>query len=95
MKIDFKSKLLSLGNEIKEDEGNKVFTLGSACILALLRAPTDEGEVKFKRAKLAERIHVAHQYLDITPEESTVLKEVIGRVFAPHVVGASWDILNG
>lgn len=99
MKIDFSSVLKGLdGKELKGDlKGEKSLTLGSVCVESLMASFPDEerlsGNDKVKRFKLAQKIY-NRTPVDITVEDASLIKELIGKAYGPLIVGQVWDLLE-
>lgn len=98
MKINFDSTLKHIDGKdltIKEGVG---LTLKAACIESLMQITDSDrnasGEVKFKRYELAVKVSAGGE-VEITPEEATMLKERVGEVYGPAVVGPAYKLLNG
>jgi len=53
------------------------------------------GEEKFKKFKLASKISDADGPVDLKSEEISLLKKLIGELYAPVIVGRAWDMLEG
>lgn len=91
MKVDVDTTL-------KHIDGNDLpLTLKKACIEALMAQTQDDrasGEVKFKRYELAVKVN-SGATVDISPEEAAMLKDLIGKVYGPGVVGPAYKLLNG
>lgn len=98
MKIDFNSTLKHIdGKDLTVTDAKIGLTLKAVCIEALMQIVPHEspsGEVKFKRYELALKVNEGGA-TDITPEEATMLKECIARVYGVAVVGPAWKLLNG
>lgn len=98
MKIDFKRKFTSLGGGFLTDsETGKELDLGEVCIQALLSFDKNEvvsGLDKVKRYSLASAIHAGEKD-SLTPEESVLLKELVGKFFTTIVVGQAFPMLDG
>lgn len=77
-------------------------TLGGVAIEALLatlldRAGTAEkldGAAKVRHATLAQTIHQASGFVDLPIEDVALIKDRIGRAYAPIVVMRAWEILE-
>lgn len=52
-----------------------------------------DGEGKFKRGKLAERVYSGGEQ-DFKPEELALMKEVIGKFYPQVVVVRVWEFLD-
>ena len=53
-----------------------------------------DGEEKYGRYKLAERISSSDD-LDLTTEETALVKRLVGSLYGPTVVGVTYDLLDG
>jgi hypothetical protein len=97
MKVNFDSKLLHLDGQVLKNR-DADFTLKSAAIEALMNIAesdrTAKGEDKFKRYELAVKVNAGGE-VEITPEEATLLKQRIGEVYGPAVIGPAYKLLNG
>lgn len=79
-------------------ETDEIRTLKSVCRFALSWTFNDEkveGDEKFKRFSLAERIVTATGPIDVKVEEIALLKSLIGKAFGPVIVGRAYQILEG
>lgn len=100
MKINFETPLKALDETVIQTEKNgekTPFLLKTACIESLMTELPQEnqsGEQKLKRALLAKRIFDGTE-IEITPEESALLKERIGKAYSALIVYAAYGILNG
>lgn len=97
MKINFDSQLVHLdGVALKTND--VPLTLKGASIEALMTLVESDrkasGEVKFKRYELAVKVKGGGE-VEVTPEEIVMLKERIGEVYGPAVVGPAYKLLNG
>ncbi len=79
------------------ETGKPNATLSDICIYALTSlVQTDSnmnGQEKFKLYQLAEKIK-DKKTVSLTAEEVTQLKDRVGKVFPPSVVGAVWKIID-
>lgn len=92
----FETVLCGLNGEPLIDQ-NTPMTLRIVASNALLSQYQDEnptGMEKVRRWALALRIHNAKETIVLTADEITLLKELIGRAYAPLVVGQAWSILD-
>lgn len=97
MKINFGIELKAINGEPlldAESKEAKVITLGVVTTNALL-APVqeDSGVQKAKKYKLAIKT-VDEKELDLEAEDIAMIKECIGKGYAPLVVGQCFDILD-
>lgn len=100
MKIDFKAPILDLAGKVLKNQAGVDFLLEEACTTALLGVNPDErgvsGAEKAARFKLAVRItNAGGEPLDLTPEEVVKLKDVVGAIWPPAVVGPAYEMLDG
>lgn len=98
MKIDFDITIENLyGQNVKDADTNEDITLGKACVTALTIVLQDEkisGDEKFKRYMLATKIVEGGEII-ITTEEIVMLKDLIGKVYGPTIVGPVYMQLEG
>jgi hypothetical protein len=101
MLIDFTQKILDIhGNEIPATGGqdSKAMTLADAAVNALLIPYNDEpnlaGVEKVKRFKLAQKIEDGADRVELTAEEISAIKLLIGKAFNATVVGYSYELLE-
>lgn len=96
MKLDFSAKIKDQnGNPI--DEAGKDLTLGGVSCTALLATFADEQNLA--PAKKVERFQLAMIVAkggkqDVTPEQFTELKGLLGKAFGPLIVGRAYQILD-
>jgi len=72
-------------------------TLKLIAVRALLNIKEDDrtkAEEKYKRGKLAERIMESKDAVDLSAEEISMLKDLIGNSFAPQIVFKSFEMLD-
>lgn len=96
MKIDFDVKFQTLdGKAITMNE--KEATLKDVTIEALMGLLEEEkgisGEEKFKRYELAMKIK-GGGIVDISVDDVSLIKRLIGKMFTPLVVGQAWEMLE-
>ena len=97
MKVNFGKVLVDFdGAAISAKDKNEAVLRGVA-VDALLAIYQDEqnlsGEEKLKRYILAEKVYKKED--DLTVEEIALLKKLIGKAYAPLIVGQAWKILEG
>ena len=94
MKINFNQPIKNI-----QGEGIKDLTLKTVSVESLLATFDDErsllGEEKAKRYLLATRIYANPEDIDLTVEEISKIKQLIGKGYGPLVVGQAWEILEG
>lgn len=97
MKIDFNKVLLDADDKpIKAREGSEEpATLLLVAKVALQEsAQQDTPESKLKAFDLLMHVRKGG-VVEITPEQSAMLKERVGRVYGPLIYGRATEILNG
>lgn len=73
-------------------------TMAGIATNALLSVPQEQDmptQVKYNRYKLAQRIAGAEGEVELSAEEVSMLKDLIGKAYAPLVVGQAFDLLEG
>ena len=100
MKIDFSTVLVDIEGKALDSspEDKTPATVSKVAIEALLATFSDEtieGAEKLKRWELASKIKNAVSLVDITVEEITLVKKLIGKAFGPTVVGQVYQLLEG
>lgn len=97
MKRDFSTILIGIGGQKILDGDQQPLTLGVAAVTALVASYPDEpnltGEGKFKRWLLAERL-ANGGVIEVSAEEVTLIKQLIGRGYPPLVVGPAYLALE-
>ena len=96
MKLDFSMPILDQHDKTIMEDG-KELTLGSVSCTALLASFPDEQNLaptkKVERFDLA-LIAAKGGQQDVTPEQFTELKGLLGRAFGPLIVGRTYKILD-
>jgi hypothetical protein len=87
-----------MGQPVMKD-GN-VMTVGSVAINALLLSYEDEartitGDEKVTRMHLALKIKRDQDPINMTAEEISLVKKLVGKAYGPMIVGQVWDLLEG
>jgi hypothetical protein len=97
MRIDFDSQLFNLdGSHLKDITTGKErdALLKTVCVNALLgEDKEDSGEEKLRRYRLGTRIYKGG-VIEVTAEEVSLMKKLIGRFFPPLVAGQSLEMLE-
>lgn len=98
MNRDFSQTLKVLGTDTPLKDGkDEDFTLAKCAIEALMAVFPDErelsGDDKVKRYKLASLIHKGG-LVEITAEELSLLKRLIGKFYSPLIVGQAYAMLE-
>ena len=96
MKIDFSAVIKDLDGDAVKD-GEKDATLGRVACTALLASYGDEqhlpAEDKIKRFRLAE-VAARGGEQEVKIDDVALVKTLIGKAFAPLVVGRAYDIIE-
>ena len=86
------------GAEVPNDKGTAA-TLRGVTIEALLAQFTDEpnlgGEEKLTRWELASKIKNSPDPINVTVEELTLIKKLVGKAYGILIVGQAWKYLEG
>lgn len=97
MKIDFSQVLNNIrGEPLQDPQTAGEFTLGKACIRALLsNIPTENatGQKKSERYALAELL-LGGGEIDVKPEQVVEMKHVVGAIWSPEIVGPAYRMLD-
>jgi len=94
--IDISQVFVDLKNKPIENNGES-FTLKDALLTALMTEfPNEHQSVddKVKRFKLAIKINSSSCEIELTAEEISFLKAIVGRVFGALIVGQAYDLLE-
>lgn len=102
MKVNFSQILNNInGKPLKhrDEEGNEGdLKLSDVCTNALMslaeQDKNENGVKKFKRYQLATKIHKQDE-VEVTAEEVSLLKEKIGSLYGPAVIGPCYELLEG
>ena len=100
---DFDDKPIIKSPEVKDSEGKVIekevlFSVKEACMTALVNWQPSEkvaGDEKFRRFELAVKVKAAKTEIDVSVEEIALVKQLIGDLFSPIVVGQAWNALEG
>lgn len=97
MKINFNQTLNNITGEVLK-EGDKEITLKPIIINALMGSYEDEktlsGEDKLARYELATKINQTEE-AEITVEEASQIKKLVGKAYSTLIVGQVYKILEG
>lgn len=99
MRRNMEQVILDLNNEpVMDPLTKKALTLTTASLNALLATYDDErgltGKEKADRMQLALKINKRPSEVDLTAEQMTKLKELIGKAYGPLVVGRAYEMLE-
>lgn len=101
-KINFSAPLLNIAGEpfqVKVSETSKderPMELKDVAIEALLAVTPEQqtGEQKFKQYEISQKIYPGGE-VDLLPEDITLIKQRIGMIYGPAIVGPAYKLLNG
>ena len=85
------------GKPLVAGEDGEPITVQSVCEQALVSqipGKNPDGGEKLRRYHLAMRIHAQEGLPDLQAEDVVLLKELVGEMFGPLVVGQVWEILD-
>lgn len=68
--------------------------LTNACLMTF-EGDKPNGDEKYQRYKLANKLDRATDYVDLTAEEISRLKKLCGMIYTTTAVGAIWEALEG
>jgi hypothetical protein len=96
--VDFSSVLVGVdGKPLMGADGKSSMTLSDAAVLALETVLDEDrtatGAEKFRFDELARKIYRAKNVV-LPVEELALIKQRIGKVFGPAVVGPVWRLLD-
>ena|SRR3990167_5616352 len=98
MKINFGSHVADLKGVALKDEKGEDVKLHVPCVNALTANYQKEndigGDEKYRRYKLAVKIDKPEE-IEVTSEEITLIKKLVGFAFTPILVGGIFDKLEG
>lgn len=98
MQVDFDAVLTNLAGEAMQIRVSD----GAAELMTLKRIATDAllaeeqgvtSQAKLARFALALRVHEARGSLDLTPEDATLIRDRIGALYPPLIVGRALALL--
>ena len=96
--IDFTQPLIGFDNKpLILPNATRPMTLGEAVVNALLTSTPDDqklsGVEKYKLDALARKVYAAKD-VELSVEELATIKDRVGKVSTPILVGAVWRILD-
>ncbi len=98
--VDFTQVLHTLTGSVMVDSDSKTgvpVTLGSVAVNALLGTIDEDrtitGTEKLRRYEIAKKVSGQSSVM-LTVEELATIKERIGKVYGPLIVGAAWHALD-
>ena len=99
MKLNLASELKDLaGLTIPDGDSGKKVTIKAIILNALMGTYEDEkslsGEDKLKRYTLGQEIQKA-ETIELTAEQISTIKSLVGKAYTTLVVGSSYQILEG
>ena len=91
--------ILDLDGKAVNSLDGKPATVRGVVIEALLATFNDEaqlsGEEKLKRWELASKIKNSADPVELTVEEISLAKRLVGKAYGPLIVGQTWKVLEG
>ena len=99
MKINFDQHVLDLdGKDIVDPETKNIYTLKSVSLNAIYAMIEDDrgvaGDVLFKRYELCRRINKGGEQ-ELDPEELTLIRNRLWKVYMVRVAGPAYEMLKG
>lgn len=97
MLINFQQPILGMDNVPMKDEKEVVILLENVAVNSLLATRQDDnatGTEKVKRFALAMKINNVTEPVEVTAEEITLIKDLVGKVYTTIVVGRAYDLLE-
>ena len=99
MYFELENKVLDLkGTAVKDEKGMDV-TVKNVLLDALTSPIQNEaGDHKFKKYSIAKKIFDNERedgWTELTIEEVSLVKELVGKMYAPIIVGFIWNFLEG
>lgn len=95
---DLEGTVLSYYKSEEDSKADKKtnMSLGFFCVAVLKKGrEKDSGEQKFDDWELARNIKASDGEMEVTAEEASRLKQLIGQYYGPEVVGPAWGLLDG
>jgi hypothetical protein len=81
------------GQEVLDDQGQTV-TIKSLLVNALLAGDQkDDGMVKVSKYELAKRIY-SQDNVEVSEKDIVMLKEIVGKMYGPLVIGQVYEALK-
>lgn len=97
MKLDINTAIKNLQGTPMMDTGSKLpVTFKMVAVEALLQDDREAtGQEKLDRFMLASRMHDSKEAaFEMTPEEASMIKVLVARLYGPLVSGQVWVLLN-
>jgi len=97
MKINLDYQFLDMDGGPAQSDG-KPLTMRRVCSLALsaqIEKENINGEEKYARFRLIERILGAGPEIELTPEEVVKIRQLAGKVFSTWYCGQMWKLTEG
>lgn len=99
MKVDFNIPLNQLNGEpLVNAKNGAAITLREISVEALLAMYNDETALppseKVTRYDIAEKISKSNGHADLTPEELTEVRKLVGKLYSPLIVGQAYRLLG-
>lgn len=99
MKINVNQKLKTLDGQTMKDVGAKGEAIDATLKMSIVNAilspvQNEKGVDKVKKYELATKIYKAKQTVDLTAEDIVLIKDRVGEIFPPLVVGQVFKVLE-
>lgn len=95
MKYTLATQLMHLDGKTPIADGQgAVLTFKGICAYALVQSPDKEPAEKYKCFALAVKLETGQESVDLSAEEVSRLKRLIGEQMPPVVVGRMYDLLD-
>jgi hypothetical protein len=91
MHINLDKPIYDIDHESEVGQARKMI----ASALYKVQPRSQEGGEAYKQYRLAERIEQAEGEIELQAEEIAQIKDVIGRLYIPLIIGQLYDILEG
>jgi hypothetical protein len=99
MFVDVSKELKTISGDVMKDTDSKGNAISATVKMAIVNAilspdQKDKGVDKVRKYELAKRVHTALTKIDLSPEEIVLIKDTVGELYAPIVVGQIFDLLK-
>lgn len=97
MKVNVTTVLKAIDGTPLLDENKKEVILKNVLVNALMNVGADEGsgEDKLKRYLMSQNIFNATDSVELSAEDISKLKELVGKGYGPIIVGPVFQLLEG
>lgn len=99
MNFNFNESLKTINGQIMKDndgQGNVVDATFKLVVVNAILSPVQKetGVDKVKKYELARRIFAAENEIDLNEEEIKLIKDRVGELFSPLIVGQIYELLK-